>query len=172
VKHSSDLATNQDYRLAEIWLDQSNSLSDFTPADSPVVNPFTIVSDQHSKGTKRSTLNWSSSTKDSSGATTTQPKPLADSEGDHSPPPSKQRCVIAITTNTTTNITKEEEVRVEVGNDFKQPAADSNPSEELKMPNKVNLRESGLTRILLSRFYKNKTIRELFVHTSSYARYR
>jgi len=109
VKHSSELATNQDYKLAETWLDQSNSLYAFTPVDSPVVNSFTIVSDQHSKGTKRGTSNQSLSTKDSVGATTTQPKPLADSEGDHSPLPSKHMCVVAITTDATT---KEDNVQV------------------------------------------------------------
>jgi len=65
-----------------------------------------------------------------------QPTPLADSEGDHSPPPSKQMRVMAITTNATT---REEEVQVEVGNDFKQPAADSNLNEELKMPTNASL---------------------------------
>ena len=40
--------------------------------------------------------------------------------------------------------TKEDKIRVEVGNDFKQPAADSNPNKELFFSTKVNLRESGL----------------------------
>ena len=36
VQHSSELATNQDYNLAESWLVNSNSPSDLPPTDDPV----------------------------------------------------------------------------------------------------------------------------------------
>ena len=67
---------------------------------------------------------------------TTLPIPLADSEGDHSPPLSKRRYVMAITPDANTQL---DEVRVEVGKDFKQPAADSNSNVDFKMPTKANL---------------------------------
>ena len=115
VQHSSELTTNQDYNLAETWLEQSNSVSDLPPADSPVVNPFAIVSDQHRNSTKRGTINQSISTLESVEATTTKPTTLADSEGDHSPPSNKQRRVTAVTTDANSRM---DQVRVEISNDF------------------------------------------------------
>ena len=43
---------------------------------------------------------------------------------------------MAITPDANTQL---DEVRVEVGKDFKQPAADSNSNVDFKMPTKVNL---------------------------------
>ena len=46
VKYSSELATRQDYQLAETWLSQSSSNNaDSSPADNPVVDPFAIETD-------------------------------------------------------------------------------------------------------------------------------
>ena len=126
--------------MAETWLEQSNPVSDLPPADSPVVNPFAIMSDQHRNSTKRGTMNQSISTLESVEATTTKPTTLADSEGDHSPPSNKQRRVTAVTTDANSRM---DQVRVEISNDFTRPSANSNPNEDLKMPTKVNLRESS-----------------------------
>ena len=60
-------------------------------------------------------------------ATTTKPLTLADSKGDHSPPLSKQQCVSA---DKPVANTQEEEVRVEVANHFRHPAADSKSTDE------------------------------------------
>ena len=46
VKYCSELATTQDFSLAETWLNHS-SKSDLKTMDNPVVNPYDIVSDRH-----------------------------------------------------------------------------------------------------------------------------
>ena len=46
VKHSSEMATKEDFLIAETWL-QSNHDTDLKPTDNQVVNPYAVVSDQH-----------------------------------------------------------------------------------------------------------------------------
>ena len=67
VEYSSELATNQDYPLAQTWLSQSNPPSDSNSADNPVVNLFAIVAvtDCHSSGNNNGKRSWSILTKKS-----------------------------------------------------------------------------------------------------------
>jgi len=106
---------SKNYNLAETWLEQCNLVSDFPSADSPVIDLFAIVSDQHGNSTKRGTMNQSTSTLVSVEATTTKPATLSDSKGDHSPQSNKQRRVTAVTTNAKSRMYQ---VRVEISNDF------------------------------------------------------
>ena len=47
VKYSSELATTQDFSLAETWHGSRSSQSNLKAIDNPVVNPYSILSDQH-----------------------------------------------------------------------------------------------------------------------------
>ena len=89
AKYSSELATRQDYQLAETWLSQSSSNNtDSSPADNPAVDPFVIVAGTdhpgsgNKNGTKRSLeiLNLEVGTTDNDVANFM----LANSEGEHS----------------------------------------------------------------------------------------
>ena len=83
VKHSSELATNQDYNLAESWLVDSNLPSDLPPADNPVSNLYGIVPDHHndiSKGASSQNKCHQGISRSDSDASKTV---VADSEGDH-----------------------------------------------------------------------------------------
>ena len=60
VTHSSELATNHDYNMAEVWLVESTNSPTGVPTDHPVVDPFAIVPGQHvSNSTKRGKRTWS-----------------------------------------------------------------------------------------------------------------
>ena len=54
MMHSSELATNHDHILAEVWLAETTNSPTGVPTDHPVVDPFAIVPGQHVKNsTKR-----------------------------------------------------------------------------------------------------------------------
>ena len=97
VKHSSELATNQDYNLEESWLVDSNSPSDLPPAENPVSNPYWIVPDHYidiSKGaSSQKNYHQGISHSDSNVAETV----VADSEGNHLSPTSKSKQELADT---------------------------------------------------------------------------
>ena len=52
TKSTLDMATKEDYNIAKIWL-HSNNNTEMLPADNQVINPFTVVPDQHNSQNNR-----------------------------------------------------------------------------------------------------------------------
>ena len=147
VKRSSELATNQDYNLAESWLVDSNSPSNLPPADNPVSNPYGIVPDHHndiSKGaSSQKNYHQGISCSDRNVAKTV----VVDSEGDHLSPMSKCKQESADTVYAPPRKYKKHmDRRVKVVNDFLNTtkSSENESNNHLKMQTKINLHMSGL----------------------------
>ena len=138
VEHSSELATNQDYNLAEIWLaSKSNSLTEEMPIGNPVVDPFNVVPGQHHKGKRIR----SESHRESVVTGATMPTSLADSEGDLPSPKRKRRSEQCTSSRREATLGMSRE-RADKG------SANTSPIliDELKMLTRINLHEAGLRR--------------------------
>ena len=53
MMHSSELATNHDHILAEVWLAETTNSPTGVPKDHPVVDLFAIVPGQHVNNSAR-----------------------------------------------------------------------------------------------------------------------
>ena len=144
VKHSSELATNQDFNLAETWL-AHDSQPDEMPTN-PITDPYEIVSDQHN------TQSGSQSSRNLLNASEKKlPDILADSEGDDSTLRRKrQRASTSLSAASTLSTEAQQSSRIEVGTvqDFNRTDGSNNTQsvDELTLPTRVNLKESGLRR--------------------------
>jgi len=143
VKYSTERATPEDFDLAETWLSAQPDVT----KDQPLSDPFGVVTDHHLADS-----NASAPIRQESRITT--PTPVADSEGDHSSAsqPARESSAVSSPAVKARKLNNRDRVRVE-HNDFSSPStttstASSSPgqSDELKMPKRINLNESGLRR--------------------------
>ncbi len=143
VKYSSELATNQDFNLAETCLVSGGLPSGLTPMDNPVSDPFALVTDHHIESKQRGTMNWSKSHKESVATGVTLLTPLADSKGDLPlRPKNKPRHVSAKTALALAIGTTGEGV----SNDFEaNTISNASNNDALKMSTRINLHEAGPT---------------------------
>ena len=151
VSYSSEHASSQDYILAETWLNHSSSKTGSSPADNPVVDPFAIVTHDQNKGNKNGTTqNRSRSNEESVAATNCDVVThMADSEGEHSTIPSQSKRK-ACSADTACANTQRDSGGMEAASGFNantaSPASTQDNLDELRMPTKINLYESGLRR--------------------------
>ena len=139
-KYSSELATDEDFTLAESWF-ANDSQPELTPTN-PITDPFEVVSDQRNK---RSGLQSSSNLTNASEKRL--PGIMADSEGDDLTTRRKrQREGTSLTAASALSTRAQQMSQVDATRVQSINRTDTQSVDELKMPTQINLRESGLRR--------------------------
>ena len=144
MTHSSELATKQDFNMAETCLAEGDSPSDLTPTENPVRDPYAIVTDHHVLGNKRGKRGRSQLTLEQVATGATLSTSLEDSEGGLLSSTSKRghaQCTSAV--RRAPPGVRRERVEFDSANTTETTIG---PSDDLKMPTRINLHEAGLRR--------------------------
>ena len=170
VHHSSELATKESFVLTENWLKGCKENTDLQAPDNPVVDPYAVVTDHHisNERSRQREQNTNPPTKQSS-TTTTLPKQLAVSEGEGLTL-GRKRSFISAEDNVVTGA-QDAHIKGHAGNAAAAISDQSTPHtvDELKLPPRINLRESGLRRSeRIKALNETKTTPE---HTPNHVRY-
>ena len=132
--------------LAENWLQGSSNNTDLQAPDNPVVDPYAVVTDHHiSKNRSRQQEQNTVSPKKQSSSTTMLPdNQLAVSKGDGLTL-GRKRLLISAEDNVVTGA-QDAQLKGHVGDVAAAVSTKSTPQtvDELKLPARINLRESGL----------------------------
>jgi len=148
VKYSSEMATKEDYNIAETWL-QSNQNNKVQPTDNPVVDPFDVVSDQHNNNSQLNSGKISTQFKNLPVTNTLTCSAVMANEKDRLPNQSTcSGCALADTAPANALMSQTINGTTGVVNDFDSNRTTSDTSaNERSMPTRNNLRESGLCRL-------------------------